>query len=172
MRTPIFAAAILSAWALLLGTVSVANSQPASSCPYENGLPATSSCGINSNPDPAPTNIGGASITTAECISARSPPLQALFSYDDASCHAANASISVGADKLLFVKDATDILPDNYKRTTSSNDFRSALYCDTATKTLILAFRGSVTLTPLLNQNEIYDWYFTNFLQHLGDRPT
>jgi hypothetical protein len=149
-----------------------ASSQNASSCPYENGLSTPPSCGRNPNPRPIPPGMGGTQITASDCASAQIQAIASLYSYDDASCRRANTILpQIDAHTLRFLKDAADVLPANYKRVTDGADFRAALYCDTDTNTLILAYRGSLSLTQLASQSGVYDWYFTNFLQHLGDRP-
>jgi hypothetical protein len=35
----------------------------------------------------------------------------------------------------------------------------------------VLAFRGSSEFTSPLNRNQLDDWFYTNILQHVGERP-
>jgi hypothetical protein len=93
-----------------------------------------------------------------------------LYSYDDFGCHPTNSS-PTESPSLKFLKDAADFFPPNYKRHSLEINFHGTLYCDAESNTLILAFRGSVALTRFLDQNQVNDWFNTNFLQHLGDRP-
>ncbi len=109
-------------------------------------------------------------MTPVSCASALTSALASLYSYDDFGCHPGNSN-PAESNSLRFLNDATDFFPPNYRRQSLERNFRGTLYCDAESNTLILAFRGSVSLTPFLDQNQIDDWFNTNFLQHLGDRP-
>jgi hypothetical protein len=164
------AATIIGAYVLVANLSNTVHSQGAPICPYVNGLPSVPGCGINPNPGWPPA-AGGELMTAAECKNANIYAIASLYSYDDTGCHPVDNYLpAIFSSKLKFEKDAADILPENWKRINRETDFRAALYCDTNTNTLILAFRGSISLTAL-NMNDIYDWYYVNFLQHLGDRP-
>jgi hypothetical protein len=172
LRLPVLAAVVFCAFTILAFSGDLASSQSGSSCPYANGLPTPLGCGRNSNRDSIPPNTGGVQATPNDCASVHIQSIASLYSYDDASCHMAVSVLpQIGSHTLRFAQDAADVLPANYKRTTQEADFQATLYCDTDTNKLILAFRGSVSLTQLASPEGIYDWYYTNFLQHLWDRP-
>jgi hypothetical protein len=153
---------------IVLGLTSSAQSQSPPACPYVNGLPSVV-CDPNPTPDTIPAGIPGNLLTSAECTNVQIDAIASMHSYDDVSCYSVGTLLP-HFSKLKFVRDGADILPDNWKRINEAKDFRAALYCDISTNTLILAFRGSISLTAM-SRNDIYDWYFTNFAQHMGDRP-
>jgi hypothetical protein len=171
VHLPVFVATVIGASVLAADFSHIAHGQGSPSCPYKNGLPSVQGCSANPNPDSVPAGMGGNMMAGSECGNAIAYAIASLYSYDDSRCYPVGGyPPSIYSSKLKFVQDAADILPENWKRINLKTDFRAALYCDTNTNTLILAFRGSISLTAL-NQNDIYDWYYTNFLQHLGDRP-
>jgi hypothetical protein len=114
--------------------------------------------------------LGGTLITQAQCESSINQAIASLYAYDDAGCHRPNSGVTVSGRPLKFVNDAAVYLPPNYALEARLGDFHASFYCDTASNLLILAFRGSVSLTQL-DRNDIEDWYNTNLLQHLGTRP-
>jgi hypothetical protein len=66
--------------------------------------------------------------------------------------------------------DAINALPPNYKLIVSYySNFKATLYCDPSANVLVLAFKGSVSLTPF-DKNAIDDWIYNNTLQQFGDR--
>jgi hypothetical protein len=172
LRLPERAAILVCACLIAAGGAGQANGQGAApSCPYSNGMPPVAACGPNAGPLSIPQ--GGSRITPNECARVRFEALASLYSYDDASCHPKKSGLpKVGSsNELTFILDALEVLPDNYKKLAQDNDVRAGLYCDVDTNTLILAFRGSVSLTQILSTNGILDWYYTNFAQHFGPPP-
>ena len=147
--------------------------QTGRSCPYHNGIPTPTSCGTSSNPTPIPSAaMGGNRIVQLGCNKVLTGAIASLYSYDDAACHQARSRLSsIGAHDLIFVQNAVDALPPNYKINISQRtNFKATLYCDVQVNALILAFRGSISLTPF-DRNAIDDWIDTNVVQQLGDRP-
>jgi hypothetical protein len=106
------------------------------------------------------------------CSNALTNAMASLYSYDDSICHPTNGLLtSIGASRLKFVGDAKDALPPNYKINISWNsNFQARLYCDMQTNVLILAFKGSVSLTQM-DRNAIDDWINTNMSVQTGERP-
>jgi hypothetical protein len=154
--------------ALTVGGVELASSQTASNCPYPVGstLP---SCGTNPNPHAIPQGLGGNKITNANCANAFSDAIASMYSYDDRACYSAgNNAVS---PSLKFVDDVLNYLPPEELLLAQQYNFSGTLYCDTAESTLILAFRGSTSLTSIATQAGLVDWYNTNLLQHVGPRP-
>jgi hypothetical protein len=141
--------------------------QTAASCPYEHGVPL-GICSANARADPIPPAFGGRIIADASCRSTLLRALASLYSYDDPICHPANSSL---VPELKYIGNAATFLPDYYKGLAENGNFHGTIYCDNPSNTLVLAFRGSVQLTPLLDHNLIADWYNTNLLQHLGFVP-
>jgi hypothetical protein len=149
---------------LLACGVDGANSQ---ACPYRNGIPATANCLRNPNPTPIPGGMGGVLMTPANCVRVRPHAIASLYSYDDGACHPVRSRLVASPQNLVLLKDANDFLPPNYKKmVTQTSNFHGYLYCDDLSNTLILAFRGSVSLTPF-DRNAIDDWFNTNLVQHL-----
>jgi hypothetical protein len=169
LRQTVFAAIVIGAWLLVASPSNFAYSQNTFSCPSKQGLP--SGCSANPNPRSIPAGMGGRLMSGAECYNVKTYAAASWYSYDDAGCHTNLENFSSPYfGTLVFVSDAADVLPDNYKRVMQRANFRATLYCDIHTNTLILAFRGSISLTSL-NDGGVHDWYYTNFLQHLGERP-
>jgi hypothetical protein len=109
-------------------------------------------------------------MTATRCASDFIHAIASLYSYDDFICHP-NGAVMGGSRHLKLLHDATDFFPPNYKIHAQRSNFHGTLYCEIASNTLILAFRGSVSLTPFPDRDQIDDWFKTNFLQHLGPRP-
>ena len=167
MRAPTF----ICAFVLMASAVCTTNGQGAQSCPYPSGFSIIATCGPNPSPDSIPSPPGGFQMTTGDCANVMIAALAALYSYNDPTCHQANSNLATfRAAQLKYVKDATEVLPAEYKQRAEAYNFQATIYCDLGTNTLILAYRGSESLTQF-NQNDVDDWYITNFLQHLGDRP-
>lgn len=157
----------------LVGVATEAGSQTLQSCPYNGGIPAVpKSCGANSQSNPIPSGIGGSPILVGACREALTEAIASLYSYDDPSCHSSNSALTgIGPYALKFLKDAIYVLPPSYKeRVTLQSNFQATLYCSTLSNTLILSFRGSVSLTKF-DQQALNDWFDTNLLQGLGERP-
>jgi hypothetical protein len=150
------------------GCGDVAESQNAPNCPYRNGLPSVRACSLNSNPSPIPGSLGGNRMVPTECADALISGLASLYSYDDPDCHPAGTLIQTG---LRFVADGADHIPDYYKPIAEHANFKGAIFCDTSSNFIILAFRGSVEITNLLSFSGIADWIATNLAQHIGQRP-
>jgi hypothetical protein len=98
----------------------------------------------------------------------------AAYSYDDPGCHPPGSLLIGGANTLVIVRDLTQIIAADVLDTAKVNNFHATLFCENDSGTLILAFRGAVSLTRLLGNRDavLNDWVFTNVVQHLGDRPT
>jgi hypothetical protein len=166
LRTGRLAVALTCACVLITWVAGEANS----ACPYQNGIPRTPNCGTNPNPTSIPSGMDGARMTAADCSNALIHAMASLYAYDDPICHPTN-SILPGTHALEFIGDAINYLPPNWRlNVTKASDFQAALYCNTSANVLVLSFRGSASLT-LFNRNTADDWFYTNFLQHLGDRP-
>src|SRR5260370_24226895 len=116
--------------------------------------------------------MGGSRMAGAACGKALAAAIASLYSYDDSTCRTANSALPnlPPGYELRFVGPANYAFAPNYKRISQNSNFEANLYCDVLANVLILAFRGSVSPTSI-NQNTIEDWYFTNVLQQLGDRP-
>jgi hypothetical protein len=169
MTLPTLVGTLICACVLVADGVGAASSQSGRSCP---GIPTPPACGANSNPAPIFSGMGGNRMAVASCADALIHAIASLYSYDDPGCHPANSSLAGGTRNLKFVEGATNSLPPNYRRDVSlESNFSGTLYCDTASNILILAFKGSGSLTPLLDRNGRDDWFYTNFLQHIGERP-
>jgi hypothetical protein len=105
----------------------------------------------------------------ADCASAVQKAFASLYSYDDATCRPVNSRLP--GDKLTLFADISECLSPNWRRRIQEmSDFHATLYCELEANILILAFRGSLRLTPF-DPNSIDDWFATNLLQHLGTRP-
>jgi hypothetical protein len=159
----------------ILATVGIgpASGQVRSSCSYRAAIPDAHVCSPNANPAPIPAGMNGGRMIGAGCTSAVIYAMASLYSYDDQSCHSANNNISSGFPNLKFVSDASSYFPSYYRALVSrDSNFGATLYCDTANNVLLLAFRGSLELTLLLNRNQRDDWIYTNILQHIGKLPT
>jgi hypothetical protein len=137
------------------------------SCPYEHGVP-TQVCSTNPRADPIPAALGGKMIAGPSCSNTLLRALASLYSYDDPVCRPAGTNI---VSELKQIGDASKFLPDYYKSLAEKGNFHGTIYCDSQSNTLVLAFRGSVQLSPLLDRNLVADWYNTNLLQHLGFVP-
>jgi hypothetical protein len=110
-------------------------------------------------------------MTTTECSNAKVGARASLYSYNDPTCPLSSVNfLNLDNLRLKFVTDGANVLPTEYQQMVKAYDFHASLYCDLGANTLILAFRGSASLTQL-DQNDLSDWYDTNFLQHLGARP-
>jgi hypothetical protein len=107
-------------------------------------------------------------ISGGSCSSTLLRALASLYSYDDPVCRPEGTTI---VPELKYIGDAAKFLPDYYKSLAENGNFHGTIYCDNPSNTLVLAFRGSVRLSPLLDRNLIADWYNTNLLQHLGFVP-
>jgi len=140
-------------------------------CPYRNGIPAVPGCVANARPTPIPSGLGGSRITATRCTDYVASAIASLYSYDDLACRSKNSVVAGGSRDLKLLDDVTNFLPPNARILAKRSNFAGSLYCATVSNTLILAFRGSISLTPLLNRAQINDWFKTNFLQHLGPRP-
>jgi len=156
----------LIACAYLLAGAPVSG-QTVPRCPYGQGIPVET-CTNNPHPDPIPTALGGHQIGDASCSSTIVRALASLYSYDDPTCRPANTNIS---PELKYIGGASDYLPSYYKSLAENGNFHGTLYCDNASNTLVLAYRGSVQLTPLVDRKLIADWWNTNILQHIGFLP-
>ena len=158
-------------WALVCSLVLFTATAQAD-CPYRHGIPVPASCG--SNPGPMPVPVIGSQMARPGCVAAMTSAIASTYSYDDddATCHPANSSLSgIGQHKLTFIKSASYAFPPNYKINIANNsNFKAFLYCDVSANTLILAFRGSVSLTRLSGAS-LDDWIATNLAQQMGDRP-
>ena len=172
MRLRTLSAILICMYVLAAAGIGDASGQPGLSCPYRSGIHIAHACPVNQNPAPIPPRMGGTRMVAAGCESGLIYALASLYSYDDAGCHPANSTVGIGSYSLKFVGDASDYFPPNYRRAVSrGSNFHATLYCDMATNTLILAFRGSSQLTPLVNRNQLDDWFYTNFFHHVGERP-
>jgi hypothetical protein len=162
---------------LVAKVIGVANGQPASSCTSTNGLPGTVSCTNNSNVTPIPSNLGGTRLSAPDCTKALIYAIASLYSYDDLTCYPGNSGpLGAGTLQLKFVQNAIDALNANErKRVSEDSNFRATLYCHTQSNTLILAFRGSLSIVPPFDLRRVLDWFNdwfgTNVLVHLGPRP-
>jgi hypothetical protein len=161
---------------LFVANISGANSQTASNC--TNALPLTASCTNNSNFTPIPSNLDGTRLAVPGCANALIYAIASLYSYDDLTCYpSAGTPVGASAFQLKFVQDAIDALNANErKRVSQDSNFRATLYCHTQSNTLILAFRGSLSIVPPLGDltsffDWVNDWLGTNVLMHLGPRP-
>jgi hypothetical protein len=154
----------------VVAAVGTAHSQGLS-CPYRGGLSQSNACSVNPAPSPIPSGMGGSRMTAGQCGSAVKHAVASLYSYDDAGCHSANSSLVAGTQNLKIVREQNDFFTAILRRLSLENNFHGTVYCESSSNTLILAFRGSVALTPLLDSNQVDDWFRTNFLQHLGERP-
>lgn len=156
---------------LTVGIAGFASGQSSSSCPYSNGLPTIPGCSNNPHPYSIPSVLGGSQITASNCAHSINEAIASLYAFDDVSCHQAGITVAVGNHRLKYVNDAAVYLPPNYREEARRGNFRGSFYCDIAANSLILAFKGSVSLTTL-DRSNIEDWFDTNLLQHLGTRPT
>jgi hypothetical protein len=169
LRVAGLALVLLCALIAVAPSVEKANAQ---ACPYKSGLPSTSACKANPTPDSIPSQFSGSRMAASGCANDLNVAVASLYSYDDPSCHPAGSQVAgPGSRSLIFIGDAIDYLPPNWKRIVQkASDFHAGLYCDAAANALILAFRGSISLTAF-TPNSIDDWIYTNLLQHLGERP-
>jgi hypothetical protein len=171
MRLPTLVGSVVWACVAAVGGLGVTNGQSAPRCPYSVGAPTVRGCVSNASPAPIPSGLGGGNrMTAARCASEFIHAIASLHSYDDFICHP-SGTVTGGSRHLKLLHEATDFFPPNYKINAQRSSFHGTLYCETASNTLILAFRGSVSLTPFLDRDQIDDWFQTNFLQHLGPRP-
>jgi hypothetical protein len=161
------ASSLLGAFIFLISLVGGARCQ---SCPYMSGLPSTV-CSANSAQTPIPSIILGTKMVSVSCAVALIHAVASLYSYDDAGCEADNSNLVHGSRSLKFLDDAISSFPPDYGRLVRQSNFHATVYCELASKTVILAFRGSASLTPLLDRNQIDDWWNTNLAQHKGERP-
>lgn len=138
-------------------------------CPYQNGIPAAPTCGVNASPSAVPA---GAAMSKTNCGNAVTSAISALYVYDDAACHQSSATLTgVGGHDLVYIGNAEDSLPPNYKINVSHrSNFKALLYCDRAANMLLLAYRGSASIIPF-DRNALDDWFNNNVLQTIGDRP-
>jgi hypothetical protein len=127
-----------------------------------------SNCRLNLSVDPIPAGLGGSIIDIPGCNSALIFAFSASYSYDERRCSIINGPEN---STMTVIADALDFLPKYYKSKAEEWDFHGTLYCDSLSKTLILAYRGSVPLTAFASVNGIEDWYNTNVMQHLGIQP-
>jgi len=91
-----------------------------------------------------------------------------LFAYDDVSCSAIGTTVVDGVE---YLGDSAVIIPPRQGKTVTRNDFYASIYCDLATNTLIVAYRGSTTPSARWTDADTQDWFKTNLLQRLGDPP-
>ncbi len=107
------------------------------------------------------------------CADSLIQAIASLFSYNDPGCHPSGAPLPTGSQGLVLIQELNDILPSDLWNKAAQNNFHATLYCEERSGTLILAFRGSVSLTELtsLSPAAINDWLDTNAAAHLGDRP-
>ena len=70
-----------------------------------------------------------------------------------------------------LLKTKLNAFPLTIRTLRGEKDFYATLYCEISTKLLVLAIRGSVSLTDIATSAGVADWISTNFLQHLADRP-
>ena len=165
MRLPRLAATFFWVWVVLVWGVGAASSQSGQNCPYGNGgVPTSAGCSVNLAPDPIPSGVGGNPLAGASCANVLIAAIASLFSYDDPGCP------KPATRGLKLVTDAADYLPPEERSIAEQANFHGALYCDTGSNVLILALRGSTTLTPF-DRTAIADWVNTNTLQHLAIRP-
>ncbi len=151
MWPPTLAVRFLFAFALgMSGGTGVANSQNAS---CQSGLPTAAGCGANPNPATIPLGVGGNQISRANCGSTLAYAVASLYSYDDPTCRTAGDALVAGTHHFKFVNNAPYYLTPNWRRITQTFHSKGALYCDTDSNTLILAFAGS--LPPSLDTNAI-----------------
>jgi hypothetical protein len=155
-------------------TALIAWNAPANSqvCPYRSGIRQPSNCLSNQNQMPIPSGVTGARMAAPNCVRTQVHAIASIFSYDDGSCHSVGSELVGGSRTLRFLRDAIDYFPPNYNRNyIAKSNFHASLYCDNATNSLILAFRGSVAITDLTNPNYVDDWFRTNLAQHLAIKP-
>lgn len=169
MKLSTLTAAIVGVCVVAIVNVGSGKSQTSVTCPYGNGLPAEA-CSRNPNTDPIPSSLGGSPMGAAECASVVDKSFASLFSYTEPSCNPAGGVL---APQLKVVGNALDYLRPYYYRQQAEHEwnFHATLYCNSISHTLILAYRGSAELTPLLSLNQIEDWIATNVFQHLGSQP-
>jgi hypothetical protein len=90
-----------------------------------------------------------------------------MYSYDDPACYPVGKNAVFAG--LKFVEDVANYLPQEEQDLAKEYNFNGTLYCDR--NVLILAFRGSVSLTKIATHGGFQDWYNANLTQHFGPRP-
>jgi hypothetical protein len=140
----------------------------AADCLYGSGIPIPPICYPEQNPAPIPSGMGGSRMLANNCNRVLMHAVASLYSYDDPGCHHLGSALPGNAQSLTVVEEVDSIL----KQKESSN-FHATLYCENINQVLILAFRGSVSLTRLtsLDPAAIEDWIFVNAALHFGERP-
>ena len=165
MKPRTLAGALVIAWLVGLGI----DAKAAPYCPI-TALPSRSGCASDQNSSPIPSGLGGQLIARNACDAVVVASYASLYVYSDASCHQSNDNVVSGA--LTFIGDALDYLGPDEKDKAQRANFHGSLYCDVETKTMILAFRGSVSVTELASERGLQDWFQTNFAQQFGKRPS
>jgi len=157
----------------VFNNVRVANSQTPPQCPYTTSSLSLPTCQTNPSPHPIPSPLGGGKITPANCSAVFDVAVASMYAYDDSLCYSnGRGPLAFNGNNLLqFVEDPINRLPPDYQDLARQKDFYATLYCEISTKLLVLAIRGSVSLTDLATSAGVADWINTNFLQHLSDRP-
>lgn len=151
----------------------VANSQTPKQCPYSTSSLSPPACQTNPSPHPISPALGGGKITPANCGAVFNVAVASMYAYDDSVCYSSGGgSLAFNGNSLIqFVEDPIKRLPPDYQDLARQKDFYATLYCEISTKLLVLAIRGSVSLTDIATSAGVADWISTNFLQHLADRP-
>jgi hypothetical protein len=162
---------VCAVFLLLFGASHPVNGQ-SGHCPYRSGIPSPGTCLRNPNPTPITSPLGGAPILPAVCRDILAHAVASLYSYDDAACHPVGDSLSGGSRRLLSMQKIDDLFPAIFRRLSQESSFQGVLYCESSSRTLILAFRGSAFPTLSTSVYQLNDdWVRTNLAQHLGDLP-
>jgi hypothetical protein len=130
---------------------------------------ATACSTRNPAPHPIPAVLGGAPLGSAACARAMTEALASAHAYDDPYCQPVdviNRNMPVG--KLKYVGDAVGYLLFFRQQPAIDAGFRGSLFCDEASKEILLAFPGT-EINPL--HQRFYPDMETNVLNHTVQRP-